>query len=42
MYITGGIAAKNMQWIADDPSFKEVMFDKVRERECPLDAPNSV
>lgn len=29
-YITGGIAIKNMKWITEDPSFKEVMFDKVR------------
>jgi hypothetical protein len=33
-YITGGIAVKNMKWITEDPSFKEVMFDKVRSNRC--------
>ncbi|KNC74598.1 glucokinase, partial [Sphaeroforma arctica JP610] len=40
LYVSGGIAAKNLSWILDDPNFKEVVFDKGRVsgaiKQCPV------
>lgn len=39
-YLTGGIAAKNLKYIADSPRFKEIMFEKGRVspaiQQCPV------
>jgi hypothetical protein len=39
-YITGGIAAKNLKYIADSDRFKSIMFDKGRVspaiQQCPV------
>ncbi|KNC87102.1 glucokinase [Sphaeroforma arctica JP610] len=45
MYITGGIAVKNFKWIANNPQFKEIMFDKGRVSpaiwKCPVYVPKT-